>query len=218
MERIPEPELMNDPVQAEAYAHADFEEPHQAFIDQLRARLPAIEPRRVLDLGSGPADITIRFALAYPECEILGIDGAKAMLDLGMEAVKRARLAMRIRFLCACLPDIAFAARFDMIISNSLLHHLADPMVLWDTVKRAAEPGAYVFVMDLMRPDTPERAGRLVERYAADEPGILKRDFFNSLLAAYRPAEVAAQIERAGLAFTIEIMSDRHLAAFGRCA
>jgi hypothetical protein len=33
MDRIPEPELMNDPGQALAYARADFEEPHNQFVE-----------------------------------------------------------------------------------------------------------------------------------------------------------------------------------------
>ena len=70
MKRIPEPELMDDPEQARAYALADFSEPHQAFIDHFARCFPRHRPRRVLDLGCGPADVTIRFARAYPDCVI----------------------------------------------------------------------------------------------------------------------------------------------------
>ena len=80
MDRIPEPELMDDPAQALAYARADFSEPHEAFVGYFQERFPQWRPRRVLDLGCGPADVTIRFARAYPECEIVGVDGAEAML------------------------------------------------------------------------------------------------------------------------------------------
>ena len=38
MERIPEPELMDDPEQARAYASADFSEPHQAFVERFTQR------------------------------------------------------------------------------------------------------------------------------------------------------------------------------------
>ena len=68
MERIPEPELMDDPAQAYAYANADFSEPHQAFVERFTQCFPGHAPRRVLDLGCGAADITIRFARAYADC------------------------------------------------------------------------------------------------------------------------------------------------------
>ena len=40
MERIPEPDLMNDPEQALAYAQADFEEPHNQFVELFKNRFP----------------------------------------------------------------------------------------------------------------------------------------------------------------------------------
>ena len=78
MERIPEPELMDDPEQARAYASADFSEPHQAFVERFTQCFPGHAPRRALDLGCGAADITIRFARAYPDCELTAVDGAPA--------------------------------------------------------------------------------------------------------------------------------------------
>ena len=71
--------------------------------------------------------------------------------------------------------------------------------------------------MDLRRPDTREQAGSLVQEYSGTEPEILQRDFFNSLLAAYRPEEVATQLERAGLSgLQVETVGDRHLVVHGQ--
>ncbi len=74
-----------------------------------------------------------------------------------------------------------------------------------------------VFVMDLMRPGSREDAQRLVRQYADGEPRVLQNDFFNSLLAAYRPPEVEEQLAGHGLGcLSVEIVSDRHLIVFGR--
>ena len=60
-------------------------------------------------------------------------------------------------------------------------------------------------------------ARRLVDQYAADAPAILREDFYNSLLAAYTPAEVSGQLRRAGLDdLGIEMASDRHWIVSGR--
>ena len=74
--------------------------------------------------------------------------------------------------------------------------------------------------MDLLRPDSRERAQQLVDCYAANEPDVLRRDFYNSLLAAYRLEEISAQLAAAGLALAlrVEVVSDRHFIAFGRLA
>lgn len=219
MERIPEPELMDEPEQARAYAEADFEQPHSQVIALLRERFPDAEfSGHALDLGCGPADITIRFARAFPAVHVDGIDGSEAMLAHGRAAVRAAGLGSRIRLVHGRLPGASLPrAAYDAVISNSLLHHLHDPAVLWNTLQAAGSPGAPVFVMDLMRPPSRGQAHDLVQRYCGDEPPVLRRDFYRSLLAAFRPAEVEAQLRRAGLqSLTVEVVSDRHLAVWGR--
>lgn len=217
MERRPEPELMDDAAQAIAYAQADFSEPHEAFVRHFGGRFPAHAPARVLDLGCGPADVTCRFARAYPESAVLGVDGAPAMIELGREAVARAGFAGRVRLVTARLPDANLPAReFDTVISNSLLHHLHDPAVLWGAIKAHAAPRAAVFVMDLVRPASCAQAQALVDQYASGEPEILRRDFHNSLLAAFTVEEIRGQLAHADLPFAIETVSDRHVAIHGR--
>lgn len=216
MDRIPEPELMNDLEQAYAYANADFSEPHQAFVRYFQERFPEFERGHVLDLGCGPADVAMRFARAYPAVSITGIDGAEAMLALGRELLARHDLAGRVSLVQACLPT-PLERGYDAIISNSLLHHLADPAVLWEAIKQSAKPGAPVFVMDLLRPHSIEAAERLAATYAADAPAVLRKDFFNSLLAAYQPDEIALQLRAARLGkFSIEQVSDRHVVIWGK--
>ena len=74
-----------------------------------------------------------------------------------------------------------------------------------------------MFVMDLMRPQSEDEARQMVEIYSADEPEVLRKDFFFSLRAAYRPDEVSAQLEQVGLAhLNVEAVSDRHLIVHGR--
>jgi SAM-dependent methyltransferase len=218
IERIPEPELMDDPEQARAYANADFSEPHQAFVEHFAQYFPRHRPRRVLDLGCGAADVTIRFARAHPGCELTGVDGAPAMLALARAAVTRLDLDHRVHLRERRLPDNTLAQHaFDTVISNSLLHHLADPQVLWRTVVDCTAPGAAVFIMDLRRPDTRAQAGRLVQEYSGNEPEVLRRDFFNSLLAAYRPEEIAAQLAQANLSgLQVEAAGDRHVVVHGQ--
>lgn len=221
MKRTPEPELMDDPEQARAYAAADFAEPHERFVALLRERLRALPAGgRALDLGCGPGDPTLRLARALPGWRIDGLDGSGAMLALAREAAEGAGLAARVRFHAGRLPEAPAALagqRFELVFSNSLLHHLPDPALLWDAVRRFAAPGASVFVMDLLRPPSARAARALVGHYAAGEPEVLRRDFFQSLCAAYRPDEATAQIERAGFGtLACASVSDRHWIAWGQ--
>lgn len=210
MNRRLEPELMDEWEQAVAYAEADFAEPHEAFVAHFAARFPEFVRGHVLDLGCGPADMTVRFARAFPAAQITGIDGAAAMLELGRARLTREDLAQRVRLVQLRLPA-TFSREYDAVISNSLLHHLHDPMVLWDAIRQAARPGAPVCVMDLLRPTDEAAARELVGRYARDAAPVLRRDFYNSLCAAFDPHEVVAQLEACGLDLRVEVVSDRHL-------
>ena len=205
--------------QVRAYAEGDFEEPHSRFIELFGERFSSdsIEGY-VLDLGCGPADISVRFAGRYSRCRIHGVDGSEAMLQFGRQAIRREQLEHRIELIKRRLPTIDLPrVSYEGVISNSLLHHLKDPRVLWNSIGQFAGPAAPVFVMDLMRPESEARARELTQLYAADEPKILRHDFYRSLLAAYQEEEVGVQLEQSGLAhFAVEVVSDRHLVVWGK--
>ncbi len=222
MERVPEPELMDDPTQALAYAREDFSEPNALFVEQFMALQGPSFEGRMLDLGCGPADISLRLARAFPKARIDALDGSEAMLAFAREAREASEPAVRerVNLIGACLPWPHLSPqRYDALVSNSLLHHLHRPEVLWETLRQSARPGAAVAIMDLMRPESAQAVDRLVTIYAGAAPEILRRDFRNSLFAAFTPEEVRDQLSNAGLpGLRVEPVSDRHLLVSGRLA
>jgi len=211
MDRILEPELMDDPEQALVYAQADFEKENQGFVDRFRDYFPDFSDGHALDLGCGPGDIPIRFAQAIPACRITGVDASAPMVRLAEEAVQNAGLSDRITFRCERFQDLAGANIADAVISNSLLHHVPSPLQFWHKLRLAVKPGSPVLVMDLLRPDSPEEAQAIVDRYASGAPDILRRDFYNSLLAAFTEDEIASQLARMNLTrLLIDVPDDRH--------
>jgi cyclopropane fatty-acyl-phospholipid synthase-like methyltransferase len=211
VDRVLEPELMDDPKQAEAYARADFEAENQGFIERFKEYFPEFSQGTVLDLGCGPGDISIRFAKFYPACQVIGIDASTPMIQLGEQAVKEAGLSDRITLRCERYEEVAGARITDAVISNSLLHHLPNPLQFWQKIRQLVRPGAPVLVMDLLRPDSPEAAQAIVDQYAANETDILRRDFYNSLLAAFTEDEIGSQLARMNLTrLLIDVPDDRH--------
>ena len=123
MKRIAEPDLMDDKAQAEAYASTDFSEPHDAFVEHFKKRFPEFSKGEVLDLGCGTADVIIRFAKAFPETGILGIDGARSMLDIGLQDIKKHALDKQITLKQCMLPDRDLSNQgFDALIRPLVLH------------------------------------------------------------------------------------------------
>lgn len=218
MKRTPEPELMNEPAQAHAYAYADFATPHQLFIDKFKEKFPDLVVNdTVLDLGCGPCDISRRFALAYPESTIHAVDGAENMLAHADTLNRAQHLQERIKLIHGVLPKIELPQKnYETIISNSLLHHLHNPFVLWETIQQHSKPFANIFIMDLMRPETKTEAAALVSEYAGNEAEVLQHDFYHSLLAAFTVDEIRQQLEDMHMSqLSIDVISDRHLIIYG---
>ena len=222
MERVTEPELMDEAEQARAYSEADFADSHQAVVEHFAQRFgdfDAFDGARVIDLACGPADVTTRVARAFPSATFVGVDGAEAMITLGRERIARDGLADRITLVCHFLPDPALRALgpFDAALCTGALHHFHDPMVLWNTVRDVASTGTRVLVQDLTRPESEAAAHALVDQYAADEPEILRRDYFQSLLAAFTLDEIRDQLRAVGFEhFAVDAVSDRHVVVSGR--
>ncbi len=200
---------MLDEEQARAYAAADFESAHSRYPVLFAETFPDRPTKAVaLDLGCGPCDVTIRFARANPGYTFHAVDGSAAML-------KQAPRHERIQLIEGYIPDAPIPGKnYDVIMSSSLLHHLPDPQALWKTVRQRSRPGTLVFVVDLFRPASCAEAEALTAKYAGKEPEVLRRDFFNSLLAAFTVEEVSAQV--ASLPWLrVRTISDRHLLVAG---
>ncbi len=218
MDRILEPEIMDGAAEADAYARADFADSNQWYADHFTAEFPG-HLRQIVDLGCGPADVTLRVAHIAQHARIVAVDGSAAMLEFARKALHGAHLAGRVELHLGRLPGLSLPQHhFDAVLSKDMLHHLPDPQALWSEVRRLGRPGAAVYVMDLMRPDSPLAAREIVERVAPREHPILKEDFYNSLCAAFTVAEVRGQLESAGLPLTVEAVTERHMRIKGLLA
>jgi len=222
VDRICEPELMDDQAQALAYAGADFSVGDRAVVDRF-ATLATPQPGdALLDLGCGPGNISFLLAEQCPQARVLGVDGAAAMLQIANARLQGAP---------GQWPALAFAQAvlgpaglvpcpqglFKGLISNSLLHHLHEPQQLWDALPRLAAPGAAVLIRDLRRPSAPEAVQALLQRHLADAPPVLQRDYVASLHAAFTVDEVRQQLALAGLADQLQVaeLDDRYLEVWG---
>ncbi|MCX8012084.1 MAG: class I SAM-dependent methyltransferase [Desulfobacterota bacterium] len=217
MKRIPEPEIMSSKEEARVYREADFSEVNQAFA----CRVLEIVPQTagvLIDLGCGPGDILIRTMKFIPRFFFIGLDASTEMIKLAVEEVKKNQYSQKIFFLQGDAKKLSFTSQtFDVIISNSLVHHLLDPLPLWEEVKRVIKPGGTVLFRDLCRPSTPEAAWEIVEKYSGNEPSLLKTLFFNSLNASFTLDEIKGQLTQTGiLGLSVKMCSDRHWEVAGK--
>jgi ubiquinone/menaquinone biosynthesis C-methylase UbiE len=217
MPRQPEPELIDLPEEAAAYAHADFAEVNQSFVARLVAFAEADEAR-CLELGTGPADIPIRLVKAHPKWRITAVEASPPMLGFARYAIDRAGLSKSITLVQADAKDTGLAGRsFDIVFANSTLHHVNNVLGFWEEIKRVTSEGSLIFIRDLHRPPSIEAAAEIVRRYAAAESQLLQAEYRRSLLAAYSHQEVRAQLGAVGLGhLKVEVVTDRHMDIYGR--
>ncbi len=220
LQRRPEPELMDAADQVEAYAAADFAASDQAMVERLAGLCGENPGLGVVDLGCGPGNISFRLAQRWRDATVLGLDGAPRMLAVAQQRLEaEPALAGRLRFAQALLPlaePAPLAGRFSAVVSNSLLHHLHDPLVLWRAVAQLAAPGAFVYVQDLRRPPSAAAVEALVAASMVSAPEVLRRDYRASLHAAFTPAEVAEQLQQAGVAgLQVDALGDCYLEVWG---
>jgi ubiquinone/menaquinone biosynthesis C-methylase UbiE len=137
---------------------------------------PRTAPLRAIDLGIGTGYFTKRFLNRFPNSQVLGIDGAQAMVDLAKARLKS--LASRVEFVIGDFRQlqqlVPGAATADVVFSAYALHHLTRPdkeTVLKHVVELLVPSGWFVNA-DLIAADSPELESRLQELRVA---GIVKR-------------------------------------------
>ena len=211
--RILEPEVMDTEKDAVEYDAMDFAEVNLAFAQRALDLVSMKGRRTILDVGTGTARIPILIAqLATEELNIVGVDLSSEMLKVAEKNVLNAGLSKRISLQLVDAKKLVFDARsFDMVISNSLVHHIPEPGVIFSEVARAVKPGGSIFIRDLMRPESDEQLDMLVRQYAGDADEYQQKLFRDSLHAALTIPEVRDLLQRAGIEDARVVQSsDRH--------
>lgn len=213
MERVTEPEVMDSPQEAIEYDAMDFLEVNTAFAEL------AVElgPREglILDAGTGTARIPILMSQQRPQWRIMGIDLAQSMLDIGQKNVEQSGLSQHIQLELVDAKQLPYSnEHFDMVVSNSLIHHLPDPLPFLREIKRVLKPNGAMLLRDLLRPNSQENLDAIVNRVAADCNAHQTQLFRDSLHAAFTLEEVHQMMQRVGLE-TVKVYqsSDRHWTA-----
>ena len=94
-----------------------------------------------------------------------------------------------------CFPD----GRFDLVLSNSLLHHLENPLAVLNEMARIAKPEGVVLLRDLRRPS--RLAFPLhVRWHGRYYTGLMYKLYVDSVRAAYTGTELVELLRRSALA------------------
>jgi ubiquinone/menaquinone biosynthesis C-methylase UbiE len=194
--RVPEVEVMDDSGEVEAYASASA----QAYLDKIddtfvehALRLTNNRPRgRALDIGTGPGQIVLKLAYRLSLWKFTGVDRSPGMIQQANTSLASAinDLAGRVEFQVADGNRLAFPdASFDLVMCNSVLHHLAEPQNLLAEMARLVKPTGAVLLRDLRRPSR-FRHPIHVRWHGRKYSGTMYKLYCDSVRAAYTVPEL----------------------------
>jgi ubiquinone/menaquinone biosynthesis C-methylase UbiE len=208
--RVLEPEFMDSEDEASSYDAMDHSEPNRAFVARL-AELGA--DGRMLDLGTGPGHIPMLVLERFPGARVVAVDAARAMLAYAERRRLRSPHRNRVTFALGDVKRLNYPDRcFDAVLSNTVMHHLADPAPYLREAARVKKRRGALLIRDLFRPRDEIELERLVALYAADADDLQRQLFRQSLHAAFTPEEFRALADANGLAHAeLAIDSDRHM-------
>jgi ubiquinone/menaquinone biosynthesis C-methylase UbiE len=210
--RILEPEVMDSDQDAREYDGMDHAAVNAQYVTDLLQALAELPYLHALDLGTGTAQIAIELCRRAPRMRVTAADAAESMLGLAAENIAAAELDDRIEPVLADAKALPFKpGRFPAVISNSILHHIAEPQQVIAEALRVAEPGGLQFHRDLCRPDDEAQLNRIVATYAGAATPYQQKLFADSLRAALTLDEMRELATSFGIApDTVRMTSDRH--------
>ncbi|MFF1919655.1 class I SAM-dependent methyltransferase [Streptomyces sp. NPDC058221] len=202
----------------------------------IATRPDAPKVRRIVDIGSGPGVIACLLAEAFPEAEVVAVDGTPALLERTRDRAHRLGLGDRVTTLHADLPaELGRAGEADLIWAGNALHHLGDQRAALAGFAGLLRPGGTVALVEgglqprqlprdlgFGRPGLEERLdviqAEAFEQMRADLPGT-KRET-EDWAALFTAVGLAPQGTRSFLldlpAPLTDVARDHVIAEFGR--
>ena len=154
---------------------------------------------RLLDIGCGPGNIALKIARRLPPIQVVGVDFSVNMIRAARAAAAAQQLTRRTAFFAGDANRLSFPDRsFDFVLSNSVLHHLHDPLAMLNEMARVVKTGGIVLLRDLRRPN------RLifplhVKWHGRHYSGLMKKLYTDSVRAAYTGEELAQMLSASRL-------------------
>jgi len=203
MERVPEPELMEEKEQVNSYDQADFSEGEVNLINQinhylLRKNIFLGEKDLIVDLGCGPGNISEKLAIKWPNTEVVGIDGSEEMIlraKYNKNISARKKKLKNLSYVCSDIKEIKsynflLKKRISLLVSNSLIHHITNLEDFFNTIISLSSNNTVNFHKDLKRPLDEKSALELKAQCSTKYNETLTNDYYASLRASYTYKEL----------------------------
>lgn len=140
----------------------------KSMLDLIAEAAAAVNPgaTRLLDLGCGAGNFTLRLMQALPLREVTLVDLSQPMLDRARERLAGAAAVTAIQ---SDIRDLTLANdSYDVVVAAAVLHHLRTPdewRGVFRTIHRCLAPGGSFWISDLVRHGDPAIQRLMWKRY-----------------------------------------------------
>jgi demethylmenaquinone methyltransferase / 2-methoxy-6-polyprenyl-1,4-benzoquinol methylase len=119
-------------------------------------QLEAINPKKLLDVATGTADVAIMAAKLLTPTQIIGIDISDGMLDIGREKIAKANLTNTIELLNGDSEAINFADNtFDAVTVAFGVRNFENLEKGLSEIRRVLKPNGKLVVLEFSKPILP---------------------------------------------------------------
>ena len=216
--RTLEPEVMDAVEEVHAYDTMNHSQVNQKFVEDLLTCFKIQPDSRIVDLGTGTGLIPLEFVRQSSNGTITGLDLSAEMIQAARKHLLTHAVGDRIEFQQAeATATLLPAESYDMVMSNSIVHHIPEPLNLFVEATRLLKSGGQMFVRDLLRPDSAEEVEKLVQLHAANDTEFQQQLLRQSLHAALTVSEVESILNKIpDLQPKVVQTSDRHWTVTGQ--
>jgi len=173
---------------------------YKHFVDFIVKDLNLQDHSKVLEIGPGPAWISIIMIKQNPTVHLTGLEISKDMIRVAKQNIKEANVEKNITFVNGNAKDMSMFNNnsFDAVISHDSLHHWEEPLQILNEIARVLKDDGILCIGDGRR-DIGIGAKIIFNLAKLFIPKQMSYYWKTSIMAGYTPIEVTKMLDQTNL-------------------
>jgi ubiquinone/menaquinone biosynthesis C-methylase UbiE len=211
--RIPEGESIEDqeelPIEELNKQFKRRMKEYKGFVKFIVEKLRLKENSRVLEIGPGPAWISIILVKERPDVQLTGLEISEDMIRIAEQNVNDENVDDRISFIQGNANNMSMLDdnSFDAVITHDSLHHWEAPLTIFNEISRVLKEDG-IFCIGDGRRDIRLGAKLIFNIAKLFMPKQISFYWGTSIMAGYTPEEAKVMLDQTDLKGKYEITED----------
>ncbi len=182
---------------------------YQHFVDFIIDDLKIKENSKILEIGPGPAWISILLVKKKPSIKLIGLEISEDMISIARQNIKNEGVEDRIEFIKGDAKNMVDIKNnsFDAVITHDSLHHWEDPIAVFNEISRVLKKDGIFYISDGRR-DLGIGAKIIFQIAKLIVPKNIRYYWKTSIMAGYTPEELEEILNKSNLQDLYQINTD----------